>query len=62
MVEKTKTNVDRLLLVYKLIKSPFLAKYMEKFVFTVKTKSSLSMSVFIFFTISQILETKFNVF
>ena len=63
MEDKIKTDIDRLLLVPKLKKSSILAKYIEKFVFIVKTKSSLiSMSVSIFSTISQILKTKLYVF
>ena len=55
-------DVDRLLLVSKFEKSSILGKYIGKFVFTVKTKSSLSTSFFIFSTISQFLGTKFYVF
>ena len=62
MAEKIKTNVDRLLLVSKSEKSSILAKYIGKFFFTVKTKSSLFTSVFTFSTIPQILEAKFYVF
>ena len=61
MLEKLKTDVDRLLLVSKLKKSLILVKYIGKFVFIIKTKSSLSTSVFIFSAIFQILE-KFDVF
>ena len=45
--------VDRLLLISKLKKSSILTKYIAKFLFTAKTKSSLSASVYIFPTISQ---------
>ena len=62
MVEKIKTVVDRLLLVSKMKKSSILAKCIGNFCFTFKTKSSLSMSVFTFSTIYQILETTFYVF
>ena len=62
MLEKIKTDEDRLLLVSKLKKSSILAKYIEKFFFIIKTKSSLSTSVFIFSAISQILKTTFYVF
>ena len=54
MVEKIKMDVDRLLLFSKLKKSSVLAKYIRKFVFTVKTKNILFTSVFIFSTIPQI--------
>ena len=54
-------NVDRLLLVSKLKKSSILAKYSENLFCIVKTKSSLFTSVFIFSTISQILNRKFYV-
>ena len=62
MVEKMKTDVDRLLLVSKLKKSLILAKYIGKYVFTVKTKSSPSTSIFILSAISQILETNLYLF
>ena len=58
IVEKMKTDVDRLLLVSKMKKSSILGKYIRDFLFIIKTKSSLSTSVFIFVTISQILKTK----
>ena len=61
MVEKIKSDVDRLLVVSKLKKSSILAKHIGIF-FIVATKSSLSTSLFIFSTISQILKTKFYVF
>ena len=60
ILEKIKTNVDRLLLVWKLKKFNF-SEYFGNFFFIIKTKSSLSTSVFIFSTISQILETTFNI-
>ena len=62
MIETIKTDVDRLLLVSKFKKSSIVKKYIENFFFIVKTKSSLSMSVFIFSAISQILQTAFYVF
>ena len=58
MVVKIQTDVDRLLLDSKLKKSSILTLYIGKFVFIVKTKSSLSTSVPIFSTISQILKKK----
>ena len=61
MVEKIIINVDRLLLVKKNEKSPVLAKSIEKFVFVIKSESGLSTFVFIFSTISQILEIIFYV-
>ena len=58
MVEKMKTEVDRLLFVL-IIKKKF-PKYSEKLnFFNFQTKSSLSTFVFIFSNISKILETKF---
>ena len=57
MVEKLKKDVNRLLLVSELIKSLILTKYIEKFVFIVKTKNSLSTSVYILVSIFQILKT-----
>ena len=62
MIVNIKTDVDRLLLVSKLKNNSILAIYTGKFVFIVKTKSSLSTSVPIFSTISQIWKTKFYVF
>ena len=60
MVEKIKTEVDRLLLVSKLKNSSILGKYIGKF-FSLSEKK-YSTCVFIFSHISQILETKFYVF
>ena len=57
MVEKIKTDADR-----KIKKSSIVAKYIGTFFFLIKTKSSLSMYILIFSTISQILKTKFDVF
>ena len=48
MVEKIKTDDDRLLLVLKLKTNWVLAKSIEKFIFIVKNKRSLSTFVFIF--------------
>ena len=63
ILEKTKTDVDRLLLVSKFEKSSILAKYIGKFIFIVKTKIRVFTSVSIFSnTILQILKTKFYVF
>ena len=62
IVEKIKTDVNRLLLISKMKKSSILEKYTEKFVFIIKTKNSPSTSVFIFSDISQILKTKFDIF
>ena len=59
MVDKIKTDIDRLLLVSKKKKKINFTKY-NKFVFIIKTKSSLSTSVFISSAIFQILETKEN--
>ena len=61
MFEKIKTNVDRLLLVLKFKKSSILAKYM-RFSFIAKTKSSLSTSVFIFFTFLKLWKQRFMYF
>ena len=61
MVEKIKTNVDRLLLVSKLKRSSFSEKSIGNFFFFMKTKN-ISMSLFIYSTISQILETIFYLF
>ena len=55
-------DIDRLLLVSKFKRSSILAKYIGKFFFIVKTKSSLSPFIFIIPTISQILKTKFYAF
>ena len=55
MVEKIKTEVDRLLLVQKIQKSLFPAQFIGENVIIVKTKSSPSTSIFIFSMISQIL-------
>ena len=60
MLEKIKTDVDRLLLVSKLKKISTLAKYIGKFVFIIKTKSILSKSAFILCAISE-METTFYV-
>ena len=46
MVKKVKTEVDRLLLVPKIKESSILAKYIGILLFLIKTKSSLSTSVF----------------
>ena len=62
MVDRIKTDVDRLLLVPKMKKMFNFTKYISKPFFSIKTKSNLSTSVFIFSTIFQILETKFYVF
>ena len=62
MLNKIQTDAGRLHLVLKMTKSSSLAKSIEKFIFIIKTKSSLSTSVFILSTISQILKTKFYVF
>ena len=58
MVDKIKMDVDRLLLVSKKKKKLNFTKYINKFVFIIKAKSSLSMFFFVFSDISQILETK----
>ena len=42
MVEKIKADVDRLLLLSKMMKSLILAKSTEIFVFIIKTKNNLS--------------------
>ena len=62
MVDKIKTDVDRLILVPKMKKKFNFTKYISKPFFVIKTKSSLSAFVFIFSAISQILETKFYAF
>ena len=62
LVHKIKTVVDRLLSVSKKGKKFSFPKYINKFFFIIKTKSSLSTSVFISSAISQISETKFYVF
>ena len=62
MVEKIKTNIDRLLLDFKLKKSSILAKYISTFFFMIETKSRIFMSGFIFSTIFQILKNKFYAF
>ena len=60
MSEKIETDVDGLLLVLIMKKnSIYFAKNDLFFIF--ETKSSLSTSVFIFSTVSQILKTKFHV-
>ena len=56
MVEKLKNDV------LELKNGLILANYIGKFIFIVKTKSSLPTFVFIFSTVSQILKTKFYVF
>ena len=62
MVENIKTDVDRLLLVSKIKKVQlYCSKIYLIISFTVKTKSSLSASDFIFSTIYRILEPKFYV-
>ena len=62
MLEKIKTDVDRLLFVLKFKKSSIIAKYIGTLFFIIKTKIRLFMSDFIFSTISQISETKFYIF
>ena len=57
-----KTDVDIFIFVWKNKKSPILAKSIGKFCFINKTKNSLSMSVFNFSSIFQILKTKFYAF
>ena len=47
---------------FEIEKNSILAKYIGIFFFTVRTKSSLSTSVFIYCTIYQILKTRFCVF
>ena len=62
MVEKIKTDVDKLLLVLTMNKIfPIYIAEIELFL-NFETKTSLSTSVFIFTTISQFSETKFYVF
>ena len=55
-------NVGRIILVLKMKKSSILAKYIGNFFFIIKLESSLSTTVFIYSTISQISKTKFYVF
>ena len=52
MVKKIETDIDRQLLFWKLIKNSILAKFIGKIMIIIKTKNSLSTSVFIFSTIS----------
>ena len=62
MVEKIKTDVEGITFDFENeIKFPLYFDKIELF-FNFKIKSSLSTSIFIFFTIFQILEKKFYVF
>ena len=54
MVKMIKTDVDRLLLGWKIKKSSILVKSIGKIVFFIKTNISLSAFIFIFSTICQI--------
>ena len=62
MIKKIKTDVHRRVLVCQIKKSSILANFIEKIIFMIKTKSSLSSFVLVLSTISHILKTKFCVF
>ena len=55
-------KVCRLFLIWKMKKSSILVKYIRNIFLTMKTKSSLSTSVFIFSTFSQIKKKNFMYF